>query len=56
MMDHLLASLVTQERDDYIGRFFDSLGATACGKRLARAVAPRLELGFVGFPGTKVPG
>ena len=27
MMDHSLASLVTQERDDYFGRFFHSLGA-----------------------------
>jgi hypothetical protein len=27
MMDQLLASLVTRERDDYFGRFFHSLGA-----------------------------
>jgi hypothetical protein len=27
MMDQLLASLVTPERDDYFGRFFHSLGA-----------------------------
>ena len=27
MMDQSLASLVTQERDDYFGRFFHSLGS-----------------------------